>query len=279
MSKIFSSENRNLILYFLITFSWSWSFWLPAVLSPTGYSEPLFFAFYLIGVFGPFVGAFSLTFINEKMEGVKKLGKQFWNVKINPKWWLVIIFLYPVLFIVPFFIAVIAGIYTPPDMYFSQPWLVIVSIPINFAINFIGAPLGEEFGWRGYALPRFQARWNAFISSIVLGIIWGIWHLPLLIISTTSDLVISIVLYILMVILVSILYTWIFNNTKGNILGLIIFHTIENTMEGLFFVPNILYSALFFGGLLLIADVLVVLIFGPKHLVRESVKIKSKKIN
>ena len=65
-------EPRGLVPFFIITFAWSWLFWLPSVMSPTGYSEPLHYALFFIGAFGPFVGAFSLTYLNEEKEGVKK---------------------------------------------------------------------------------------------------------------------------------------------------------------------------------------------------------------
>ena len=276
MSQIFESENRNLILFFLITFSWSWLFWLLPFLSPTGILtnnvalNVLLAVLFYIGVFGPFVGAFSLTYLNEKMGGVKKLWKKFWNIKIEVKWLLIIILLFPILYIVPFFIVVISGIYIPSDNYFSQPWFFIISLLLNFAIIFfIGGPFGEEFGWRGYVLPRFQARWNAFVSSIVLGVIWGFWHLPLFFIPGTAQYGGSFLLFVLWVIIIAILYTWVFNNTEGNILGVMIFHAIGNTM-GIFLVLDLIFFVICFGGLSLITTVLVVVIFGPKKLVREA---------
>lgn len=277
MSQIFESENRNLILFFLITFSWSWLFWLLPFLSPTGILTNnvalniLLAVLSNIGVFGPFVGAFSLTYLNEKMEGVKKLWKKFWNIKIEVKWLLIIILLFPILNIVPFFIAVISGVYKPSDIYFSQPWFFIISLLLSFAIIFfIGGPFGEEFGWRGYVLPRFQAKWNAFVSSIVLGVIWSFWHLPMFFIPGTSQYGQSFLLYVLWVILISILFTWIFNNTEGNILGVLIFHALVNTMGSFFSVPNLIFTVICNGGFLLITTVLVVVIFGPKKLVREA---------
>jgi membrane protease YdiL (CAAX protease family) len=58
----------------------------------------------------------------------------------------------------------------------SQPWI----IPWNFVhIFFLGDPLQKEFDWKGYALPSIQSRYSALVSSVVLGMIWAVWHLPL----------------------------------------------------------------------------------------------------
>ena len=130
--------------------------------------------------------------------------------------------------------------------------------------GFIHGGLSEEFGWRGYVLPRFQAKWNALVSSLVLGIIWGVWHLPL--IKAGMSFTNSIAELLLWQTLVAVYFTWVFNNTNGSILAVVLFHAMANSS------PDIVWccsSPWYFYGVYLLAGILIVIIFGPRTLVRQ----------
>jgi membrane protease YdiL (CAAX protease family) len=126
--------------------------------------------------------------------------------------------------------------------------------------------ISEEFGWRGYALPRLQARWNALVSSIVLGIIWAAWHLPLWLVAGSSQQGSSFWLFLANLALLSVLYTWLFNNARGSILVAVVFHAMLNTMAQMFPEPT---ANLFYWVLLGLTVVLVVVFYGPRTLVRK----------
>jgi membrane protease YdiL (CAAX protease family) len=84
-------------------------------------------------------------------------------------------------------------------------------------------PLGEEFGWRGFALPRLQKRMGALKASLVLGVLWGAWHIPMFV---ASDILSPTTLVILVAFFVpgSVLYTWVYNKTGGSLLLMLIMH-------------------------------------------------------
>jgi membrane protease YdiL (CAAX protease family) len=108
-------------------------------------------------------------------------------------------------------------------------------ILVNFVvILFTGGPLQEEFGWRGYALPRLQGRFNALVSSIIIGFMWGLWHLPYFFIGTELTYAYGIIPQIITAILLSILLTWLFNNTGGSVLVALIFHNMFNLSNDMF---------------------------------------------
>jgi hypothetical protein len=102
------------------------------------------------------------------------------------------------------------------------------------------AGLGEEFGWRGFAMPRLQARYNALVSSIIIGVLWGIWHIPLFLVEGTiqhdwtmdASLVPAVLGYMAFLIAWSIQYTWVFNNTKGSVLLAAVLHGAGNAWIG-----------------------------------------------
>lgn len=216
-----------------------------------------------IGGFGPFVGAFSLTYLNEGKEGVKKLLKRGWDYKIGKKWFLVIFLLWPAITGNAFLMAIFTEGKTPTLLYLSQPWLIF----LLFIVIYLTTGLAEEFGWRGFAIDRLQAKWNALVSSIIIGVIWGFWHMPIYIF---QGIFFFLVIYVPMVILFSILFTWLYNNTDGNIFGAILFHTMINLTAQIFpiFQTNLGYY--YFVGILLIVTMVVVAVFGFKKLVRKT---------
>ncbi|MEM1513436.1 MAG: type II CAAX endopeptidase family protein [Candidatus Thermoplasmatota archaeon] len=248
-------KKRNLLLFFLVAFAWSWLLWLPE-----------FFGFRLyLAPFGPTISAFILTYANDGLNGVKELFKRGIDFKFKKIWWLPIFFLMPAIVGLSFFLAILCG-ENPEIAVLSQPWIII---PAFFYILFLGGPLAEEFGWRGYALDTLQARYSAFISSVFLGIIWGAWHLPLFFMKE-QDIYhnIPIPFFIFGTVLLSILFTWIYNNTGRSILAVLIFHTMSNLSHFIF--PAMATS---FGGLYsviinIIVVIIILAIFGSKRMVR-----------
>ncbi len=106
--------------------------------------------------------------------GVKALWGRFWNRNLSLKWLLVILLFYDVLWLVANLVARTIDGQAYPIVDLPDPIWTIIPL---FIQAFISSGMGEEFGWRGYALPRFQAKWNALISSIILGLIWPSWHI------------------------------------------------------------------------------------------------------
>ena len=87
---------------------------------------------------------------------------------------------------------------------------------------------GEEMGWRGYVLPRLQVKYSALLSSLIVGGIWSIWHLPKFIGAGTSGGR-SFTWFTIFCLAASILYTWLYTNTRGSLLMVTIFHATQNT--------------------------------------------------
>jgi membrane protease YdiL (CAAX protease family) len=85
----------------------------------------------------------------------------------------------------------------------------------------LGAPIGEEIGWRGYALPRLLSRWSPFTAGAVLGVIWAVWHLPVVLADPGLRVPAP---FLLQVVPLSILFTWLFLRTKGSVLIAVLFH-------------------------------------------------------
>lgn len=231
--------------------------WLPEIL----FGVRLF-----LGPFGPTAAALILTLVREGRAGVAALLKR--GCQGFPVVWLI-----PVLLLMPTVtgaaLAIVSGLtgVAPRLPAFEAPWL----IPVAFIyILVLGGPLGEEFGWRGYALPRLQARHSALVSSLILGAVWALWHVPLFFMPSQQAVYGNIPFwgFAAGAMMLSVLFTWVYNNTGGSVLAAILFHTTGNLAQFLF--PALESPLAGLASLLLNLLVVfgVVLVFGPAHLAR-----------
>jgi membrane protease YdiL (CAAX protease family) len=277
MEPVKSSETRNLVLYFIIAFGFSWLLWLPSVIISITDNQALMYWIYdvkmtpglgliaiagVLSTFGPLVAAFTVTGFTEGREGARKLWRRFWDVRL-PGVWLLVSFLLPILLIVlPRLIVIPLG-YPLSLWWASQPLIILGWLFNNFTRS---GGMSEEFGWRGYALPRLQSSWNALVSSIILGVIWAAWHLPLWFLAGSSQQGSSFWLFLANLVLISVLYTWLVNNGRGSILVAVVFHAVSNTIAQMFPEPT---ANLFYWIVLGLIVILVVAFYGPKKLVRK----------
>ncbi|MEM3403732.1 MAG: type II CAAX endopeptidase family protein [Nitrososphaeria archaeon] len=267
------SESLDLWSYFLVAFVFSWLFWIPQALVSTGLlSIPSIFADFLFSpfnpaAFGPLVSAFVLTYLSEGRRGVKNLLRRGVDYKFDKKWYFPIFLLFPIITGSALLLTILSGEALPELSVLSNPLLIAIGFVYIF---FLGGPFQEEWGWRGYALDRLQAKRNALVSSLVLGVLWGAWHLPLFFIEGTIQSQTPIWGFMILIICGTILFTWVYNNTGGSILAVMLFHTMNNLS---FFIYPTLETAL--GGLyLLILNLVLVVtvltIWGPKTLTRQT---------
>jgi membrane protease YdiL (CAAX protease family) len=94
--------------------------------------------------------------------------------------------------------------------------------------------VGEELGWRGYALPLLLEQRSAVTSSLILGVLWGLWHLPTFLVPGTPQYGLSLPAFVLLTVEYSILMTWVYLHTKGSVLIATLFHGAINLSQGLF---------------------------------------------
>jgi hypothetical protein len=271
-------EDRNLVLYFVIVFAWSGLSWLSIVLFSFTINDPLGFSLSTIGVFGPLVSAFILTYFNQGKDGIRRLLKRGVDRGFGKKWLIPIFLLFPAINGSAVLVATLTEKITIDMSWVSNLLSVILGDLFMFILFCVWAA-GEEFGWRGYALDRLQGRFNAIISSIVLGIIWWAWHIPGLGFqsSTLGTQAINVWIFLVTILEFAVLLTWIYNNTKGSILAVILFHATFNMAAYATIpianqiptnsTPNY-YSLI----VILIVVIAVTIVYGPKRLVRQTKK-------
>lgn len=246
----------------------TWAFWLPAIVLGVSFDSAAGALLLLTGLASPGVAGVVFVYLVYDERG----RTDFWNRVINVRRfgarWLVVILL------VPLGVTLLAGVVEVPFGGAGPVWGEGVSrfgvdpLAILPALFFATLPpLLEELGWRGYALDRLQLRRSALSASVILGVVWSVWHLPLFFIegSYQHDAVgfatMEFWLFMTGIVALSPTFTWIYNNTERSILGIIVLHGWVNFTAEIIVVPEIIYYPLWF----VLAGVLVAML-GAKTL-------------
>ena len=263
---------KNPWVYVLATFAWTWTFWGIGIV--LGLSMEAGMLLGLVGVLGPMITGIGFTYMTKDKAGRSDYWKRIVDFKrISAKWYLVIFLFVPVLHILAMMIDIIAGGNgatwgEAAQNVFSNPLSIIPSILFASLIPFV-----EELGWRGYALDHFQERHSALASSLILGVVWSVWHLPLFFVpgSYQESLGVGTLafwLFVIGIIPLNLPFTWIYNNTGRSTLAVILFHSMVN-FTGELIALNERADTISIG-LWFVAAIGIAVIWGAKTFTRES---------
>lgn len=223
--------------FLIITWAWSWGLWWPYVVYlrsgslPFGLG-PFFETAHQWAAWGPFVAALATAILFHGVGGLKSLLMRGVQVKFAAKYYLLIFLLFPLLIGGAYALALLLG----QEIALGEAWDAPQILPIAFLfIFFLGGPLQEEFGWRGTLLPILLEKIGPTLSSLCIGLVWGIWHLPLFFMPAQSfyyerpiwGLVLSTTL-------ISFIFTWLYKRTNGSIWAMLLLHTMFNFTHYMF---------------------------------------------
>ena len=274
---------HDLTIFFFLVFALTWPFMIADALGshallPFRLPLPLL----LVMSYMPTLAAVIVTGLAGGRKGIRTLLQKFliWRVKFG--WYLAAI---------GGFALICLGALLLADRLAGSPGLRLLSeeaasssgwgLVLNGVLLFVVSTLinGEELAWRGFALPRLQTRWNALASSLILGVVWTLFHAPLFFTLTgSSQAGSSFPAFLLGTLGLSVLFTWLYNHTFGSVLLAYLFHGSVNTWTRLFPIDH--------GGLLIewsmtimiwLVAAIVVGIYGPKNLARHSQRIQFNK--
>ena len=255
--------NRSPLIFFSLVFLFSIPIWVIGPIAeqflpgemPTDLPTSSFM------VCCPIIAAVILVRRDEGSEGVKTLLRRAFDYKrIKGKTWYVpILFLWPAMMVLEYGLMKLMGVPLP------DPQLPVVMLPVSFAAFFIAA-LGEEVGWQGYAIDPLQDRWNALTASIIVGIVWPVWHfVPFIQMNRTPT---WIAWQGTSMVVARILTVWIYNNTGKSVFATILFHAMNNVATVL--LPSYGWHYDPFVALVItaVAAAIVTFLWGPKTLAR-----------
>jgi membrane protease YdiL (CAAX protease family) len=227
-------------LFFALTIPISWLIWLPGVLQtfdllPIPLDDSIFVILNVIGGAMPTILGLLLYYRENGMQKVKQvLIRGADPRKIGRGWWLVLLILIPIINASALFLGILSGGPVPELAVIQQWWM----IPILFIVGFIpiSNAFREEFGWRGYATEHLQSRRDALVTSIIIGLVWGLWHLPLRYFPGGVEVYSNIPIWAFMIntTTISIMMTWLYNNNSGSILTAVVFHVMLNLSPSIF---------------------------------------------
>lgn len=268
-----SQPLKEVALFFAITLGLAYLvFWGPLVLFqvPTISfvsdikGPPWAIAMFIINGFVPSTAAIVMTRVIEGKGGLKQFLKRVVQFKIGWRWYLAAVAAVIIPTLGQLLIIRLLG-----QTFYYKGFILQLG---SFIPLIILGPLSEELGWRGYALDRLQTKWNALVSSILLGIVWALWHLPLFFMVGTSqhELHFSFPSFMIGLVALSILFTWLHNNTARSIWTAVFFHwlyTYAGQVVASYVTRSPVYNLLEYLPYVLTA-LIVVIIWGPKTLQR-----------
>lgn len=215
--------DRPLQLYWLLAFGITWGAGGLALLTGNirdGAGHPLHPLHYL-AAFGPSIAGFIMAAATEGRAGVRQLLARLVPARGNVPWYAAVLLGFPAA-------SLAAACLLDRDSLSALPsWpRLICLVPITLVLD--TGPLGEEFGWRGFALPRLLRRQSPLMAALLLGVIWWAWHLPTFFIHALSQSDLSIPLFFVNVIALSVLMTGLYLRTGGDLLAMILVHLMAN---------------------------------------------------
>ena len=228
-------RNKTPILFFILTFVLSWGLWLPSILTGLGLDLGINATAYTsvtvpIGAFAPLFAALILV-INQNgwKEGWRFVRRAF-DSKVKPIFLIAAFGIPLVIHLLAHYIAPLLGFPVADTLFpaeFNLP-SIIIAIPYFLLMLVIGGGQ-EEFGWRGYAQEPLQKRLGVIPASLIIGFVWGLWHLPLWIMPGDGHSTYPYIAFLLMTVSISVVYGWLYNASHQKLSIVMIFHAMSNT--------------------------------------------------
>ena len=255
--------------FFGLAYLLTWVFWGTEVAEAQGWIK-----FHLpqkLGYWGLATATYFMAFVTGGWPAVKDLLSRLVRWRVGAQWYVIALIFLNVVGLLATSLLTLTG----SASHIGEDLPAAQILPF-FLANFPLFLFTEETAWRGFALPRLLKKYNALWASVILGIGWGIWHLPLFMIPGTYQALFPFpgpiaawLGFMVLVIPMSILTTWVFNHTRGSVLIAALFHTATNL--GMVFFGVLTHEAALFwvyAALLWLATVAVIWLEKPAHLTR-----------
>ncbi|PFN18303.1 CPBP family intramembrane glutamic endopeptidase [Bacillus cereus] len=231
-------ESYPLTSFFVMAYLFSWVVLIPFILSQWGIfpKTKAFDIFFVANAFvGPMLAAYIMFRTLEGKESWKKVRKSIISTKVGLKWYLFTLIVIPAVMFLGM-VILNGGIPTFHDLTFKFFVTYLISFVATF---FLGGPLPEEIGWRGFALPRLQSKFGPLKATLLLSVLWAFWHLPHFLTvaqrggpgSDLSILYIHLPIFILLCLPISIILAWFYNCHHGNLFIVMLVHASVNTFS------------------------------------------------
>lgn len=250
-------EQHPIMSFYILAFVISWSGMIPMAAYSWGLVSIQSPLFAYLGAGGPTFAALIVALLVGGKRGLRELFAPLFRWRVGIAWYCVALFWSPVIILLAIGLGTLLSLPVPAFANFGS-WSILLPIFLGHAL--LGVPL-EEVGWRGFALPKLQTKYSALASSLIVGVLWGLWHIPLFLQKGYPTPISSFPVWFVLLLGNAIVYTWIYNNTRGSLLLVILFHAAYNTVFPA--EPSILMVGLTWLGVILLLS-----LFGSARLSR-----------
>ena len=249
---------RPLLAFAVLAIAITWLSWFPLAAYNRGLWSLYLPWLYFVGGLGPGVAAYVVMRVLRGKKADQELLGPLLRWRVGAGWYVAAVAMFVLVWLAAVSVASELG---PELRSLSSAWVVAVAL-----VRSLLAAVPEEVGWRGFALPMLQRRFTALTSSLVVGALWALWHLPLILGGDEVMAGFPLIWYVLWILSESVLYGWLYNNTRGSLLIVVIAHGVSNVVGVFSSAPvatTMITAAL---------AVVVVLRYGPQHLSRTSAR-------
>jgi membrane protease YdiL (CAAX protease family) len=262
---------HSLISFFCLTFLIMYTVQFAAIYLGRSADVQHWSLVWFLSIFSPTFSACIISWVIGGWTEVQRLlsGYVRWNVGL--RWYLATLFLFGGPLIIGIIYVALGNPVPGPD-----PQLTFLGVAGQLFFNLFSGPIAEEGGWRGFALARLQEKFNALVSSIILGTIWASWHIPMFFMPGSDQASIPFSLYLILNIAFATYITWLYNNTRGSLLITILAHFCINIsgftiVNRLGLMPSMNLYNMTAGPLLIVSLILMIVYFGPQHFSRKPI--------
>jgi membrane protease YdiL (CAAX protease family) len=276
-------QRYPLFSFFLLVFGLTWPFLIVDALGSHGvFSFRLSIPLLILTGYMPTLAALIVIGLTKGRAGIRDLFGKLLIARVGLRWYLFAIFGFGALCAATVLLTNLAGV--SPALPLLSRSAPSFSNPLGFALNVLllfvvtGIVNGEELAWRGYALPKLQEKYSALVSSLILGVIWTMFHLPLFFTLTgSSQAHESFLVFLMGTVGLTVLFTWMYNHTRGSVLLAYLLHAGTNTWTRVFSVDNgNAVEGWILTGLIVLLAVIVLVTDGREDLTRMGARIREK---
>lgn len=253
-------RRRPVVTFYLLAFGFSWLGWVPQALYARGlfpFDSPLFG---LSGGLGPTLAAIVVVLALREPAGLRALFGPLFQWRASPWWWAFVTGFWPLVAAIALGIGVVAGWAWPDLSRFS--W---AGLPPVFGVMLLTGAW-EEIGWRGFALPRLQARRPDWQIVLIMGLLSFVWHAPLMLNPASPMAALPWPGQLLFDLSLTVIYTWLYQNTARSLFFVSVFHAMSNTVAYVLLGLGAFVSS--YGivvGLTVIVAVVILGVYGPRR--------------
>lgn len=225
------STRRQLVTFFVLAYGLSWAVEIPLAASAQGWTRLSFpFALHYVAAYGPLLAACITTWWSEGSGGLKHLLGRLLRWRVRPgRWWLAALAPLWLFVLVVVALRVFRGAWVDVAALGQVNYLPALG-PAAFVFWVLTFGIGEETGWRGFALPRLQRGHSALAATLVLAVFWVLWHLPTFFyLETYVQLGLTVLPgFVLGIVAGAVVFTWLYNGTQGSLLMVAVGHASLN---------------------------------------------------